>query len=104
MMRVRVIVVSFVMAAGLALHGGAQQDSRERPPVPADSLSGREVYQSSCAPCHGFDGKGSGPVAGTLKITPPDLTELARRNGGAFPTDRVEALLAKGADHSAPPH
>ena len=53
-----------------------------------------------CAPCHGYDGKGSGPVAGTLKTTPPDLTELATRNGGAFPADRIAAFLAKRADHS----
>jgi hypothetical protein len=104
MLRVRVIVVLFVVATGLALHGAAPQGSREQPPVPTDSPSGRDVYKSSCAPCHGYDGKGSGPIAGTLKTRPPDLTELATRNGGAFATDRIEAFLEKEADHSASHH
>ena len=40
---------------------------------------GKAEYQSSCAPCHGKDGKGNGPVSTGLKVPPPDLTVLARR-------------------------
>jgi cytochrome c553 len=35
---------------------------------------------SSCAACHGEDGKGNDILASVLKVTPPDLTALARRN------------------------
>ena len=43
--------------------------------------------------CHGREGKGDGPVASALNRRPPDLTTIARRNGGRFPTDRVERFV-----------
>ena len=50
---------------------------------------GKSEFQSSCASCHGADGKGKGPVGELLKIPPPDLTMLARNNNGVFPTNAV---------------
>jgi mono/diheme cytochrome c family protein len=50
---------------------------------------GKSEFQSSCASCHGMDGKGKGPVGAQLKVPPPDLTVLARNNNGAFPTNTV---------------
>ncbi len=46
-------------------------------------------FRSFCASCHGHKGGGDGPVATVLKVSPPDLTTIARRNGGAFPADTV---------------
>jgi len=42
-------------------------------------------YESSCAACHGEDGKGHGPVSAELRTKPTDLTLLATKNGGVFP-------------------
>jgi len=50
---------------------------------------GKAEFQSSCASCHGADGKGKGPVSGQLKVSPPDLTILAKNNNGVFPTNAV---------------
>jgi mono/diheme cytochrome c family protein len=50
---------------------------------------GKSEFQSSCASCHGTDGKGKGPVAAQLKVPPADLTMLARNNNGVFPTNAV---------------
>ncbi len=47
---------------------------------------GKDQYNARCAPCHGKDGKGHGPVSKQLGRTMPDLTTYARRNGGMFPT------------------
>lgn len=33
--------------------------------------------------------KGGGPAADALKVPPPDLTTLARKNGGKYPSDHV---------------
>ncbi|HEY5504592.1 MAG TPA: cytochrome c, partial [Sedimentisphaerales bacterium] len=44
--------------------------------------AGRSEYQSSCAVCHGIDGKGNGPAAEELKRRPIDLTVLAKKNNG----------------------
>jgi mono/diheme cytochrome c family protein len=46
-------------------------------------------YLSSCGPCHGSDAKGKGPLAGELKVTPADLTQLTKKNGGVFPMNAV---------------
>jgi mono/diheme cytochrome c family protein len=39
--------------------------------------SGREIYESSCAACHGTDGRGGGAVAADYPLVPPDLTDCA---------------------------
>jgi len=57
------------------------------------SLSGSDLFRFYCASCHGRDGTGDGPVAAALTRRPPDLTLMARRNGGRFPTDRVEGFV-----------
>jgi cytochrome c553 len=55
--------------------------------------SGKEMFESYCASCHGKDAKGDGPAAGALKQQPADLTTLAKRNGGKFPADQVTTIL-----------
>ncbi|MBN9004911.1 MAG: cytochrome c [Rhizobiales bacterium] len=60
----------------------------------ADDLDiGKSEFQSSCASCHGMDGKGKGPVSNQLKILSPDLTMLAKNNNGVFPTDSVYEII-----------
>ena len=54
---------------------------------------GKAEYHSSCAPCHGGDGKGNGPVSAELKVTPPDLTALAKKNNGVFPFNSVYEIV-----------
>jgi len=55
---------------------------------------GKWEFQSSCASCHGTDGKGKGPVAEQLKVPPPDLTMLAKKNNGVFPTNDVYQTIS----------
>lgn len=50
---------------------------------------GRVDYEANCASCHGRSGRGDGPLKPFLVQPPADLTALARRNGGAFPTQLV---------------
>lgn len=50
---------------------------------------GKREYVNSCAVCHGADGKTSTQAAEFLKLVPPDLSTLAKRNGGVFPMARV---------------
>jgi mono/diheme cytochrome c family protein len=54
---------------------------------------GKAEYHSSCAPCHGSDGKGTGPVSAGLKVPPPDLTVLAKKNNGVFPFNSVYEII-----------
>jgi len=50
---------------------------------------GKREYDAKCANCHGAAGKGQGPFAEFLKQSPPDLTMLAKSNGGILPMDRL---------------
>jgi mono/diheme cytochrome c family protein len=58
-----------------------------------DVAPGKIEYLSSCAACHGEDGKGNGILASVLKVPPADLTTLARRNGGYFPVAAVTEII-----------
>ncbi len=50
-------------------------------------------YRSSCAACHGMDGKGDGPVSVELKSRPTDLTLLAKNNNGVFPVGMLNEVI-----------
>ena len=67
------------------------------------SVRGPDLFRAHCAPCHGPDGKGDGPVAVALKAKPADLTILAKNNGGKFPTERAEKVIS-GDDPSLVSH
>lgn len=58
---------------------------------------GKREYDANCATCHGMKGTGNGPSAGILSKSVPDLTTLAKRNGGVFPIARVfETIEGEG--------
>ena len=42
------------------------------------AYEGRRLYVSYCQLCHGTDGKGNGPLAKAMKISPADLTTTVR--------------------------
>jgi mono/diheme cytochrome c family protein len=54
---------------------------------------GKEEFESKCATCHGLNAKGDGPQSSILETKPADLTILAKRNGGVFPTRRVYEII-----------
>lgn len=62
----------------------------ERSPA---QLSGLEMYQQLCSSCHGVSGRGDGPVSSLIKVGVPDLTRLAARDGGEFPTEDVRRTI-----------
>ncbi|MCB1749089.1 MAG: c-type cytochrome [Gammaproteobacteria bacterium] len=74
-------------ALALAIGAPAQADDADVAAV------GKERFGSYCAACHGLDAKGDGPVAFVLKKTPPDLTVLAKNNGGDFPFNKVYDMI-----------
>jgi len=45
---------------------------------PPPAYEGRRLYVSYCQLCHGTDGKGDGPLAKVMKISPADLTTTVR--------------------------
>jgi mono/diheme cytochrome c family protein len=68
----RVVLVGLVL---VAVAGGASLKDLNVSQPERDVLSGRVIYSTICARCHGIDGKGEGE----MKFTPPvaDLTSPA---------------------------
>ncbi|HEY7245137.1 MAG TPA: cytochrome c [Xanthobacteraceae bacterium] len=58
-----------------------------------DTNLGKIDYESSCAACHGQNGKGDGPVSPELRTKPSDLTLIAKKNGGVFPSEVLYRII-----------
>src|SRR5579863_4817449 len=97
------LVASALLTAGTGNLTIAQDKVIKKTAVQqSDPSSGKAMYASYCAACHGPAGKGDGPAASELKVPPEDLTQLAKNNSGKFPADHVRAILDFGA--KAPAH
>lgn len=55
--------------------------------------AGKQAYEIQCSICHGLDAKGNGFYTASLKVAPPDLTSLSKKNGGVFPVDRIAKVI-----------
>ena len=89
------------MAATLALTMGFADQPKGKLVLTAprtDPTSGKMMYTSYCAPCHGADGRGNGPVASSLRIPPTDLTGLAKANHGKYPETHIVSVLRFGTE------
>jgi mono/diheme cytochrome c family protein len=91
----RLAALVLVLAA-LALSGCERRQSVVTSSLENLPSSGPDMYAAYCASCHGKTGKGDGPAASALKIPPPDLTIMARRNGGRFPDGQVFQIIEWG--------
>lgn len=80
---------TWLLAAACALPALAAGAEEARPPEDASAARGNVNYRVYCLNCHGETGRGDGPMAKLLKISPADLTGIARRAGGRFPAERV---------------
>jgi mono/diheme cytochrome c family protein len=101
----RCIVLLVAVVFSSVTCGLAQEKEKTVKKAPIQNVtpaSGEEMFKSYCAACHGKDAKGAGPATADLKSTPPDLTTLAKRHDGKFPTDYVSNVLRNGV--KAPAH
>jgi len=97
-MRVRystclIVTLAVVLTGTVAVTQEAKTSVKRAPAEETSPSSGKQMFASYCASCHGKDAKGDGPAAASLKQAPADLTTLAKRNGGKFPSDKVAAVL-----------
>jgi mono/diheme cytochrome c family protein len=86
-----VVVISFA----LGLEADPQSDVKEVPITWKQVAlgDGEDLYIELCAVCHGVDATGKGPAASALSSKVPDLTRLAQRNNGDFPTAEVRKAI-----------
>ncbi|MGA7916663.1 MAG: cytochrome c [Candidatus Acidiferrales bacterium] len=93
-----IAVVSVLAAGGPAttqtsLQAAQKAQESDKQATLIRSVDGADLYRAYCASCHGKNGKGDGPVAAALKATVPDLTMIAKNDGGKFPTARVRRII-----------
>ncbi len=87
-MRPMVTAALAILFAAIAVVG--QQPATEtKSAAKTEPLSGKQLYISYCSMCHGPDAQGGGPFSPQLKVWPPDLTQLAKKNNGTYPAMRV---------------
>lgn len=75
------LIISCVLTGSLTMASGQ------------DASSAKSDYEANCAACHGRNGKGDGPVGQELRTRPPDLTILARKNDGVFPSQVLYQII-----------
>ncbi len=100
-MAIKKVFVMFIALIAFTWTVGAQEKTQAPPEkvihhVPVKTVSpasGKEMYTSYCAVCHGTDGKGGGPAASALKVPPTDLTLLSKNNGGKYPALKVTSNI-----------
>ena len=86
--RARASVRGLVIAGIVALSAGSAARGEEADKG-AGIVAGSYTFKTYCASCHGKEAKGDGPLADSLRFRPPDLTLLARRNGGSYPAETI---------------
>jgi mono/diheme cytochrome c family protein len=59
----------------------------------AESI-GKLEYLSSCAVCHGTEGKGDGSFSVFLNVDVPDLTQYAKNNNDIFHITYISDIIA----------
>lgn len=82
---VAILVAGVMLAPGLAGTARAQDYKQAN--------TGGEVFRTYCASCHGAAARGDGPLASSMIKKPSNLTEIARRNGGQYPSEMVFKII-----------
>jgi mono/diheme cytochrome c family protein len=97
-----IAILAIVAAFAVAQQNQSAPTIKRVPISNTPSNSGKEMFNSYCAVCHGTDAKGSGPAASAMKTVPTDLTGLAKKNDGKYPASHVAAVIRGQA--STPSH
>jgi len=85
--------IAITMAGAAAC--GSPDAASQAPPSAEQIAAGQAAYRANgCAVCHGRDGRGDGPTAGSLRPRPPDFTDASFAAGRTVET--VAAVIASG--------
>ena len=102
-MRIRTIALLLILFGTLAVFSLTSAQN-----APEASESGKEVYENSCAHCHGVEGRGDGSAAENLLPRPRDFTrglyKIRSTEAGQLPTDQdLFDIITEGMPGSSMP-
>lgn len=86
----RRIGLTFAMALAAAM---VAVNARPASAQSGNAPTGAYLFRTYCASCHGPSALGDGPLAAAMKRKPANLTEILKRNDGAFPSDKVFRII-----------
>ena len=96
-----------IMAAVFVVCIGNADQSKKNVIIPVNKTaptSGKQMYANYCAPCHGVDGRGHGPVAPALKVPPGDSTVLSKNDARKIPGYPHHHFAAEWRGHAGARH
>ncbi|NJA04279.1 cytochrome c [Methylococcaceae bacterium WWC4] len=87
--------ISATLRTILSAHVGVMLISLSANALAEDKVDlGKIEYDSTCAVCHGLNGKGDNSALKMELLKPvPNLTELAKSNAGVFPVNLVYEVI-----------
>ena len=102
-MRIRTIALLFILFGTLAVFSLIYAQN-----APEASERGKEVYENSCAHCHGVEGRGDGSAAENLLPKPRDFTrglyKIRSTEAAQLPTDQdLFDIITEGMPGSSMP-
>lgn len=83
------VTAALLLAPAFVSTTWAQQPAAQAETEMRQRVTGGEVFRTYCATCHGPSGRGDGPLASSMRRRPADLAEIAKRNGGEYPSEIV---------------
>ena len=93
------VIIATVVAVAAALALSSQKVSGQNPQLD----TGRTLFATYCATCHGVHASGDGPMAAQLRTKPANLTQYTVKNHGVFPAERLHRII-DGTDASIRSH
>ena len=84
-----ILVCALLGPAAFAVPAAAQDPPAAGPAQTRQIIAGGELFRTYCVACHGPAARGDGPLAANMVRKPPDLSKLAEKNGGQFPSEIV---------------
>jgi len=87
LIRIKTSWKALLILAAAAILGSVPATAQE------NVAAGKRDYEANCASCHGKDGRGHGDALNVIPVNPPDLTRIAKNNGGVFPASKVADFI-----------
>jgi len=86
----RILIIALLICAPLAVLSTGLARAEDK----GDAAKGKETFQTTCAACHGPEGKGDGVAAAALDPKPRNLSDAAFMSTQS--DDRIYKVISEG--------